>query len=67
MTTLMKHHDTRTLPWTVPGTSSWTPTTAPTFPPFKSWRTAQVPLPWQAQFDDLRLVSGTAWYRRHFT
>ncbi len=30
------------------------------------WRTAQVPLPWQAQFDDLRQVSGTAWYRRHF-
>ena len=30
------------------------------------WRTAQVPMPWQAQFDDLRLVDGTAWYRRHF-
>ena len=30
------------------------------------WRTAQVPMPWQAQFDDLRQVSGTAWYRRHF-
>ena len=32
-----------------------------------TWRTAQVPLPWQAQFDDLRLTSGTAWYRRAFT
>ncbi|MBW7882129.1 MAG: beta galactosidase jelly roll domain-containing protein [Caldilineaceae bacterium] len=31
------------------------------------WRTAQVPRPWQAQFDDLRHFSGTAWYRRHFT
>jgi hypothetical protein len=30
------------------------------------WRTAQVPMPWQAQFDDLRLVDGTAWYRRRF-
>ncbi len=33
----------------------------------KQWRTAQVPLPWQAQFDDLRQYSGTAWYRRRFT
>lgn len=33
----------------------------------QEWRTAQVPMPWQAQFDDLRLVNGTAWYRRHFT
>ncbi len=32
----------------------------------QTWRTAQVPLPWQAQFDDLRLANGTAWYRRHF-
>ena len=31
-----------------------------------TWRTAQVPLPWQAQFDDLRLESGVAWYRRSF-
>ena len=30
------------------------------------WRTATVPLPWQAQFDDLRHTSGTAWYARHF-
>jgi hypothetical protein len=30
----------------------------------RAWRTAQVPMPWQAQFDDLRLASGTAWYRR---
>ena len=33
----------------------------------QEWRTAEVPLPWQAQFDDLRLVNGVAWYRRHFT
>ncbi len=32
-----------------------------------TWRTAKVPLPWQAQFDDLRQASGTAWYRRDFT
>ena len=32
----------------------------------QEWRTAQVPLPWQAQFDDLRLINGVAWYRRHF-
>ena len=32
----------------------------------KTWRTAQVPMPWQAQFDDLRGYSGTAWYRRRF-
>jgi beta-galactosidase/beta-glucuronidase len=31
------------------------------------WQTAVVPMPWQAQFDDLRQQSGTAWYRRHFT
>ena len=31
-----------------------------------TWRTAQVPMPWQAQFEDLRLASGTAWYRRRF-
>ncbi len=31
------------------------------------WREAQVPMPWQAQFDDLRLTSGTAWYRRQFS
>ena len=29
-------------------------------------RTAQVPGPWQAQFADLRLVSGSAVYHRHF-
>lgn len=28
------------------------------------WREALVPLPWQAQFEDLRLTSGEAWYRR---
>lgn len=32
-----------------------------------TWRTAQVPGPWQAQFDDLRETAGTAWYRRTFT
>lgn len=32
----------------------------------RTWRTAQVPMPWQAQFDDLRQFSGTAWYRRRF-
>lgn len=29
-----------------------------------TWRTIQVPGPWQAQFDDLRLVAGVGWYRR---
>jgi hypothetical protein len=32
----------------------------------KSWRTAQVPCSWQAQFDDLRQYRGAAWYRRSF-
>ncbi len=32
----------------------------------QDWRTAIVPMPWQAQFEDLRHTSGTAWYRRHF-
>jgi Glycosyl hydrolases family 2, sugar binding domain/Glycosyl hydrolases family 2, TIM barrel domain/Glycosyl hydrolases family 2 len=27
-------------------------------------RTARVPAPWQAQFEDLRLWAGTAWYER---
>ena len=31
-----------------------------------SARTIAVPGPWQAQFDDLRGYSGTAWYRRQF-
>ncbi len=31
------------------------------------WREAIVPLPWQAQFDDLRHSSGTGWYRRTFS
>lgn len=30
----------------------------------ESWRTAIVPMPWQAQFDDLRHYSGVAWARR---
>lgn len=29
-----------------------------------AWRTAAVPGPWQAQFDDLRERQGRAWYRR---
>ena len=32
-----------------------------------TWRTATVPQPWQAEFDDLRNASGTGWYRRTFT
>ena len=32
----------------------------------KEWRTAVVPMPWQAQFENLRLTSGTAWYCRTF-
>ncbi len=32
----------------------------------KTWRKARVPVPWQAQFDDLRNTSGTAWYRTTF-
>lgn len=31
-----------------------------------TWRSIAVPGPWQAQFDDLREWSGTAWYRRRF-
>ncbi|HYD30871.1 MAG TPA: glycoside hydrolase family 2 TIM barrel-domain containing protein [Azospirillaceae bacterium] len=30
------------------------------------WCAAVVPGPWQAQFDDLRMTAGTAWYRRSF-
>lgn len=30
-----------------------------------AWRIAVVPGPWQSQFDDLRMSSGVAWYRRH--
>lgn len=33
----------------------------------REWREAQVPLPWQVQFDDLHDASGTVWYRRSFT
>jgi len=32
-----------------------------------AWRTAQVPAPWQALFDDLRHASGTAIYRKRVT
>ena len=32
----------------------------------REWRSSVVPMPWQAQFEDLRQISGTAWYRRHF-
>jgi hypothetical protein len=33
----------------------------------ENWREAQVPLPWQAQFDDLRHYSGTAFYQRNLS
>lgn len=29
-------------------------------------RTIKVPMPWQAQFDDLHLSAGTGWYKRTF-
>lgn len=32
-----------------------------------SWRTAEVPMPWQAQFADLRHSAGVGWYRRTIT
>ena len=35
--------------------------------PQAAWRSVLVPSPWQAQFDDLRHTSGTAFYRRRFT
>ncbi|MEZ4870599.1 MAG: glycoside hydrolase family 2 TIM barrel-domain containing protein [Caldilineaceae bacterium] len=31
-----------------------------------TWRQAQVPQPWQAQFADLRHTSGVGWYKRTF-
>ncbi|MBK8046071.1 MAG: hypothetical protein IPK16_02405 [Anaerolineales bacterium] len=31
------------------------------------WRPIRMPAPWQAEFDDLRGVSGVGWYRRRFT
>ena len=34
--------------------------------PSTPWRSVIVPMPWQAQFEDLRETSGVAWYRRHF-
>jgi hypothetical protein len=34
--------------------------------PEGEWRSIIAPMPWQAQFDDLREVSGLAWYRRTF-
>ena len=33
----------------------------------RDWRQAVVPMPWQAQFEDLRHTSGVVWYRRNFT
>ncbi|MGZ9220537.1 MAG: glycoside hydrolase family 2 protein [Anaerolineales bacterium] len=39
-------------------------TTAAT--PEGEWRSVIVPMPWQAQFEDLRETSGVAWYHRHF-
>ena len=35
--------------------------------PLGEWRSVIVPMPWQAQFDDLRHTSGIAFYRRHFS
>ena len=35
--------------------------------PLEEWRSVIVPMPWQAQFDELRNASGTAFYRRHFS
>ncbi|MFH1524925.1 MAG: sugar-binding domain-containing protein [Chloroflexota bacterium] len=35
--------------------------------PQGEWRSVIVPMPWQAQFEDLRNTSGVAWYRCHFT
>ena len=32
----------------------------------QAWRAAVVPMPWQAQFEDLRNTAGVAWYRRRF-
>lgn len=34
--------------------------------PKAPWRSVIVPMPWQAQFEDLRETSGVAWYCRHF-
>ncbi len=31
-----------------------------------TWRQIQVPMPWQAQFDDLRLHFGRVWYKHSF-
>ena len=33
----------------------------------QTWRSAVVPMPWQAQFEDLRQSGGVVWYRRQFT
>src|SRR5262245_35803272 len=30
------------------------------------WREAHVPMPWQAEFEDLREQAGTGWYQRTF-
>ncbi len=32
----------------------------------RSWRSTAVPMPWQAQFEELRHAGGVAWYRRQF-
>ena len=34
--------------------------------PEGEWHSVIVPMPWQAQFEDLRETSGVAWYRQHF-
>jgi hypothetical protein len=34
--------------------------------PLREWHSVIVPMPWQAQFEELRETSGGAWYRHHF-
>ncbi|MCB0159024.1 MAG: beta galactosidase jelly roll domain-containing protein, partial [Caldilineaceae bacterium] len=44
-----------------------TDTITPTPPADAVWRAAVVPMPWQAQFDDLRHATGVGWYERTLT
>ncbi|MEZ4555336.1 MAG: hypothetical protein R2854_02590 [Caldilineaceae bacterium] len=39
-------------------------TITPTPPASAAWQAAVVPMPWQAQFDDLRHAAGVGWYER---
>ena len=43
---------------------AFTDTITPTPPADAAWRAAVVPMPWQAQFDDLRHAAGVGWYER---